>query len=933
MDIKLDQIMEALSNTGVPTFLFFPGKNTFLFSSIAASRLGCDEVYDNSADFFVKSFIHDEDCGAFSDMLRKMENGETSARCSFRRKDGLWQGLATMSTVKRGNSKEPLEVLGVLEDRTDKASDKAVVSFDRYRSTILAVADVGMWSLVLGDGTPRFYMDDVTAYLVGVDENLTPEEAFGFWSTRVTEVCREGVKKYLDNLLAGIPDEITYPYEHPRLGTITIRCGGVLDADYAGRGSRIIGYHQNISRYAKEVSKTEQLSQLNSMFNQMTERFPMGVFAYTIPDHRILLINEETVRLFGFAGMTTGDFKGNFVMAKVHPEDRAQVREQTSKLKKPGDSVEYFFRTVSDDSKPLYVHCSTKLCAFSDGTEYILSAMNDITEHHLATERLIAEKAKYREVLDKNVYYSFSADLTDGKITENTDTEDARYTLSSLGIPVPADYDLVNRTFIEKNQVEILTPGGEIFFTKEGLRKLFAEGKRHESVEYYSKVTGEYIRVMPLLSEDPVSGHIIATVLAYNITETKTAELEQQRILRDALGKAEQANRSKTVFLNNMSHDIRTPLNAITGFLTLASMKIGEAAVVSDCLERIKKASDHLLGLINDVLDMSRIESGKVRLKEDTVNLSSVIDDISGIVQWDIRKKNHIFTVEKTNLVNEVIKGDRLRINQILVNCISNAIKYTPDYGKITVKLEQQACGKENWGTYVFKVCDNGIGMDSDFVKRIFEPFERERTSTVSGIEGTGLGMSITKKIVDIMGGTMSVESEVNRGSVFTITLSFPFAACDEKNGSLSENRKSSSEIAVDSSALAGISVLVVEDNPLNRDIAVRILKAFGAEVQTAEDGCLAVEKISRSYPGEFNVVLMDVQMPVLNGYEATKKIRQMSGLRPDFASLPIIAMTANAFAEDARMCIEAGMNAHLGKPLDVDKVIRTVSEYGRRKG
>ncbi len=932
MDIKLDQIMEALSNTGVPTFLFFPGKNTLLFSSIAASMLGCNELYENSADFFVNSLIHPDDCGAFSEMLHKMEKGETSAKTFFRKKDGFWQGLATMSTVKRGDSNEPIEVLGVLEERTEKAEDKAVVSFDKHRSGILAVADMGMWSLILGDGTPRFFMDDVTAYLLGVEENPTPEEAYAFWKTRVTDKCREDVKKCLDNILAGIPDEVTYPYDHPSLGTITIRCGGVLDADYEGSGSRIIGYHQNISRYAKEVSKAKQLSLLNSMFNQMTERFPMGIFAYTLPDHRILLINEETVRLFGFSGMATGDFKGIFVMNNVHPEDRLQVREQTSKLKETGDSVEYFFRTVSEDSKPIYVHCSTKLCAFSDGTKYILSAMNDITGNHLVTERLIAEKAKYREVLDNNVYYSFSADLTDGKITDNTETADARYTLSSLGFPAPADYDSVNRTFIEKNQVEILTPEGESFFTTEGLRKLFAEGKRHESVEYYSKVTDEYIRVMPLLSEDPVSGHIIATILAYNITETKTAELEQQRILRDALEKAEQANRSKTVFLNNMSHDIRTPLNAITGFLTLASMKIKDATVVSDCLDRIKKAAEQLLGLINDVLDMSRIESGKVNLKEQTVNLSSAIDDISGFVQWDVHKKNQIFTVEKTNLVNEFVKSDRLRINQILTNCIGNAIKYTPEYGKITVKLEQRPCEKENFGTYVFKICDNGIGMDPDFVKRIFEPFEREKTSTVSGIEGTGLGMSITKKVVEIMGGTITVESEVNRGSVFTITLELPFAETDEKTVSLSESRKSSSEIEVDSSVLAGIRVLVVEDNPLNRDIAVRILKAFGAEVQTAEDGSAALEKISGSYPGEFNVVLMDVQMPVLNGYEATKKIRSMSERRPDFAALPIIAMTANVFEDDARMCLEAGMNAHLGKPLDVKNVVRTVSDFGRRK-
>lgn len=413
-----------------------------------------------------------------------------------------------------------------------------------------------------------------------------------------------------------------------------------------------------------------------------------------------------------------------------------------------------------------------------------------------------------------------------------------------------------------------------------------------------------------------------------NVEDIIAEEAEQRRIVEGALEQAKLASKAKTEFLNSMSHDIRTPMNAIIGFTTLAETHVEEKDKVVEYLKKIHTSSDHLLSLINDVLDMGRIESGNVKIEETANSISSIINDIKNIVQVDVSKKQLIMLFDAYGIKNDLIWCDRLRLNQILLNCLSNAIKFTPTYGTVKLTVTQIPCSKQGFVAYEFRVSDTGIGMSKEFAQHIFEPFTRESTSTVSGIQGTGLGMSITKNLVDMMGGTISVQSEKNKGSEFIIRLTFGLAEHSAREAQLEDAFRFSSGEAQHS--LEGLRILVVEDNELNREIAEELLGEEGAEVDCAIDGTVAVSKVQTSLPGRYDVILMDVQMPIMNGYQATKAIRELPD--PMKSRIPIIAMTANAFDEDKRGVLESGMNGHIAKPFNVDMVVKTVNRVLGRK-
>ena len=519
--------------------------------------------------------------------------------------------------------------------------------------------------------------------------------------------------------------------------------------------------------------------------------------------------------------------------------------------------------------------------------------------------------------------------------------------------------------------------------------------------------------------------------------------------LQVAVEKAESANRAKSTFLSNMSHDIRTPMNAIIGFTTLALSNIDDKDRVKDYLSKTLASSNHLLSLINDVLDMSRIESGKIHLEEVEVNLSDVLHDLKTIVSGQIYAKQLELYMDAMDVTDEDVYCDKTRLNQILLNLLSNAIKFTPAGGTVSVRVRQLAGKVRGCGQYEFRIKDNGIGMSQEFAQKIFEPFERERTSTVSGIQGTGLGMAITKNIVDMMGGTIEVQTAQGKGTEFTVCVPMraqteqrpvekiteleglkalvvddDFNTCDSvtkmlvKVGMRAEWTLSGkeavlrarqsiemsdvyhayiidwrlpdmngievtrqirslhddtpiiiltaydwSDIEVEAKA-AGVTafcakpmfmsdlretlmsalgqkpadavqrllpeknadfkgkhILLVEDNELNREIAQEILREYGFLVDSAENGAVAVEKVSTAAPGSYDLVLMDVQMPIMDGYTATRKIRALDD--PARAKLPILAMTANAFDEDRRNALESGMNGFLSKPIVIDDLVQ----------
>ena len=392
--------------------------------------------------------------------------------------------------------------------------------------------------------------------------------------------------------------------------------------------------------------------------------------------------------------------------------------------------------------------------------------------------------------------------------------------------------------------------------------------------------------------------------------------LEQKNVaLQLAVQRETKANLAKREFLFNMSHDIRTPMNAIIGFTALAQTHIDDRGQVEDYLKKISVSSQHLLSLINDVLDMSRIENGKVTLETKPVHLPELVEDIGDAIQVGADKKHISFTVDTAGMKNEDVIADPLRLEQILINVLANAVKFTPDGGQISLRIVQKDTASADYADFEFHIKDNGIGMSEEFQKHIFEQFARERTSTVSKIQGTGLGMAITKSLVDMMGGRITVKSEQGKGSEFTISLRFP----------IGEAKTEQTPPAAKASAFTGKKLLVVEDNELNLEIASTLLKEAGFEVDTAENGKVAVEKVEAASADRYDLILMDIQMPEMDGYEATRRIRALPDTKK--AALPIVAMTANAFEDDRKNALRAGMNGHIAKPLDIQKLFQVLSE------
>ena len=412
---------------------------------------------------------------------------------------------------------------------------------------------------------------------------------------------------------------------------------------------------------------------------------------------------------------------------------------------------------------------------------------------------------------------------------------------------------------------------------------------------------------------------LIVTYFIHREQEQKKAaqhELKQKELLEKALCAAKQASVAKKVFLQNMSHDIRTPMNAVLGFTNLAIQAGGDTEKTQDYLSKIKISGNHLLGIVNEVLEISRIESGQTKLDESVWSIADIVRETDIIIRDQALAKKQEFSIDIWQVQDMYIYCDKLRVKEILVNLLGNAVKYTQTGGSISLRIIQKPCEKENFGNYEIHVKDNGCGMSEEFLQKIFEPFERQANSTISGIQGTGLGMTIIKGFVDAMGGTIDIKSEENKGTEIIVRLCQRIAEAPEK----SEEQKT---ISCSPELFAGKRVLLVEDNSMNREIATAILEEAGFKVDTAENGAIAVEKVTYYPEGFYDVILMDIQMPVMDGYTATRKIRSLENKA--IAKIPIIAVSANAFDEDRQTSLEAGMNGHLAKPIVVDELLEVL--------
>ena len=396
----------------------------------------------------------------------------------------------------------------------------------------------------------------------------------------------------------------------------------------------------------------------------------------------------------------------------------------------------------------------------------------------------------------------------------------------------------------------------------------------------------------------------------------KLAMLEKsKRELEEALDMANKANSAKTVFLNSMSHDIRTPMNAIIGFTDLLGENLGDEKKARDYIGKIKSSSDYLLSLINNVLEMARIESGRSDLDERDISVEKSLDAVYWIFEAQMKEK-HIDFIWDVNVKHNNIKCDVVKLKEILMNIINNAYKYSLPGDSVAVRIEEIPCDRDGYARIQTTVRDTGIGMSEEFLEHIFEDFTRAQTSTESGQFGTGLGMAIVKKIVDLMGGTIDVQSKQGIGTTFTVTLEHKIAEIAVENREVVKSTEDYS--------FRGKRILLVEDNDLNAEIAQTILAGTGMTVDRACDGIQCVDVLKGSEPGYYDMVLMDIQMPNMDGYEATRIIRQFEDKR--LSEIPIIAMTANAFAEDRKQAFDAGMNGHIAKPINAENLKMTLA-------
>lgn len=416
---------------------------------------------------------------------------------------------------------------------------------------------------------------------------------------------------------------------------------------------------------------------------------------------------------------------------------------------------------------------------------------------------------------------------------------------------------------------------------------------------------------------------LLLLVCVYHILQNQRAkDREQQMLLRKSAAAAEAANKAKSAFLFNMSHDIRTPMNAIIGYAELSRNHLHEPDKLSEYLSNIRTCGQKMLSIIDNILEIARIENNQIVLEESICNIEESFDSCIVMFNTAVQEKHQTITVHK-QVANPYVYIDSSHLSEIVLNVISNAIKYTGQNGKIDCCLTQKPHEDADWCYMEISIADNGIGMSEEFQAHIFESFSREHSSTISGIEGTGLGMGIVKNLVDLMHGTIEIQSSPGKGSTFTICIPCRTARKEE-----AEPRKSSSDRP--QKTLAGKRILLAEDNDLNAEIAIELLSEEGLLVDRVSNGVACVEKLEKAAPDFYDLILMDIQMPVMNGYDATRKIRQLED--PFRSSIPIIAMTANAFAEDRQKALFVGMNDHIAKPVDMNVLIPVLEKHIRTK-
>lgn len=793
----------------------------------------------------------------------------------------------------------------------------------------------------------------------------------------------------------------------------------------------------------KERAYEQEIINKNRDLETLLTTTDCGIMRHSLNDSRILNINTAALKILGYATKEELIADGfNLISPSVLDEDKQRLRDSIRMLEKAGDTVNVEYRVKHKDGEILHVMGSIKLYE-ENGELFCQRFLVDCTEQKLQEKKNERRQMELIQALSRDFSLVCFIEPETDAIAPVRAENFVPDNIFDGKIPFTSSMEQYIQTVVYEEDREMLRQ----YISLDTLKEKLSGGKML-TVNYRKYVNDEIVyfqmRAVSAKTDDDTG-----IVLGFRSVDADIRkEMEQNTLLESALSQANRASKAKSVFLSNMSHDIRTPMNAIVGFTNLALTHTDQPEQIKEYLKKIQTSGNHLLSLINDILDMSRIESGKIHLEEKPCSLPDILYSLRNILQADIHAKQLELQIDTVDVLDENIYCDNLRLNQVLLNLLSNSVKYTRAGGTVSLRITEKPGAPSGYAIYEFCIKDNGIGMSPDFVEHIFEPFERERNSTISKIQGTGLGMSITKNIVDMMNGAISVKSEKDVGTEFTVTFTFrlhaeepeslaipelqnckalvvddDFNTCDSISYMLGQLgiqaewtlsgkeavlrshqavtrgtdysvyivdwllpdmngvevtrriRKETGEnvpiiilTAYDWSDIeteakeAGVTafcgkplflselssclrsilhpqeakkakketldrhtgrILLAEDVEMNQEIAVAILENAGFSVDVAEDGSIALEMVRKSEPGYYQAVLMDVQMPVMDGYEATQHIRKLEN--PELASIPIIAMTANAFTEDREAALKCGMNGHIAKPIDVQVLFETL--------
>ena len=662
------------------------------------------------------------------------------------------------------------------------------------------------------------------------------------------------------------------------------------------------------------VERHKKLEEKNMLSQATIDNIPGGYHRCSLEEgHPFLYISNRFLAILGWTREEIRTIFDNKFDNMLHPDDRNLSSDYVTRIldtRGHGSAKDQIYRLLGKDGYH-WVTDATTLVKSGNQT-FFQGNITDFTDFVKAKEKKEQEIELQREIIEglgKEYFSVLAVELDKDRVLSYRESGENGKIISDFCRKCGNRWSKIIPSYAEMMVSD--NTNGE-FENQLGLETLRSQEKDYSMTYEFKLETGinyHQVRVAFVKKKD---GTRMAVVGTRNIDSLIKKERMQEEKLKKAYVAAENANKAKTEFLNNMSHDIRTPMNVILGYNHLMKSQLTESKQL-DYQKKIEQSGKLLLAIINNVLDMARIESGKIKVDENYERVGEVVDEIISTFSSEAEEKEiHLSGSMKVTHRNILCDGTKIR--EIYVNLVSNAMKYTPRGGNVTITVEELPCEKEGYMKVKSEIKDTGIGMSKEYLPTLFEPFSREQNTTIGRIGGTGLGMPIVKKMVDLMGGSIEVASELGKGTVFTFTLMHKIA--DRKFYSQKTEAAETFEMGKN---LSGKHVLLAEDHDLNAEIAVTVLEETGIVIERVEDGIQCVNRVVQMSPGTYDLILMDIQMPNMDGYKATRCIRRLDDKKK--AEIPIIAMTANAFAEDRKKAFDAGMNGHIAKPIDIEKL------------